>query len=116
MMNMRLIPDLNSYQQLNSAGLRENFLLDSLFVDGSINLTYVDQDRTVIGGIVPKADALALTCPEELRADYFTERREIGVFNTGGAGAITVDAFDLDCQVVKLKLTGFQIVLFCHQG
>jgi 4-deoxy-L-threo-5-hexosulose-uronate ketol-isomerase len=51
----------------------------------------VDLDRTVIGSAVPLETALALPCPAELRAESFTERRELGVLNIGGAGSVHVD-------------------------
>ena len=45
----------------------------------------------VLGGVVPAGAPLTLDAPEALRAEYFTERRELGVLNIGGAGAVTVD-------------------------
>ncbi len=56
-----------------------------------MKLVYVDLDRTVIGSAVPLASPLELPCPEGLRATAFTERRELGVFNIGGPGAVHVD-------------------------
>lgn len=40
---------------------------------------------------MPVKKTLVLTAGEELRAQYFLERRELGVINIGGAGVITVD-------------------------
>jgi 4-deoxy-L-threo-5-hexosulose-uronate ketol-isomerase len=54
-------------------------------------LSYIDLDRTVIGGVMPASKPLRLDCPEQLRADFFTQRREIGIMNVGDAGVITVD-------------------------
>jgi len=57
----------------------------------------LDLDRAVIGSAVPTVSALTLR-PPELRSDYFLERRELGVLNTGGPGTVTVDGvpFELD--------------------
>jgi 4-deoxy-L-threo-5-hexosulose-uronate ketol-isomerase len=63
-----------------------------------IEQAYVDLDRTVIGSAVPTSGTLTLETQPELRADYFLERRELGVLNAGGPGTVTVDgkAFELD--------------------
>ena len=51
----------------------------------------VDLDRVVLGGAVPLGETLLLPNPSALRAEYFCERREIGVLNIGGAGQVAVD-------------------------
>ncbi len=79
------------YPRMSTAELRSTFLLDDLFEPDRVKLVYVDLDRTVIGSVVPLASALELPCPAELRATAFTERRELGVFNIGGTGAVHVD-------------------------
>ncbi|MBT2558777.1 5-dehydro-4-deoxy-D-glucuronate isomerase [Hymenobacter sp. ISL-91] len=89
----------------NTAELRENFLLENLFVAGAVELVYTHYDRMVVGGAVPTAGALELPCPENLKADYFLERRELGILNIGAAGIVTVDgqAYELgnqDCLYV----------------
>jgi len=85
------LPDEVRSKSLSTEELRQSFLLESLFVEGRIELVYVDLDRTVIGGAMPLAEPLALPCPRELRAELFLERRELGVLNIGGAGAVEVD-------------------------
>jgi 4-deoxy-L-threo-5-hexosulose-uronate ketol-isomerase len=79
------------YPRMTTEELRATFLLDGLFKPGEIALAYVDLDRTVIGSAVPLETELPLPCPAELRAESFTERRELGVLNVGGAGAVHVD-------------------------
>jgi 4-deoxy-L-threo-5-hexosulose-uronate ketol-isomerase len=76
---------------MTTAELRETFLLDAAFVPGAITLAYVDLDRTVLGGAVPTTSALTLETYPELRSDYFLERRELGVLNVGGPGAVNID-------------------------
>ncbi len=97
---MRLVQmaDPVRYARMTSEELRETFLLEGLFTPERIDLAYVDLDRTVIGSAVPTVAALKLETQPELRADYFLERRELGVLNTGGPGTVTVDgaSFDLD--------------------
>ena len=71
--------------------LRERFLLQDLFEPGRVTLTYSLEDRMVVGGAVPTKDPLELPNPEQLAADFFAQRREIGVLNVGGEGRISVD-------------------------
>jgi 4-deoxy-L-threo-5-hexosulose-uronate ketol-isomerase len=76
---------------LPPAALREKFLVPGLFVPGQIELVYWEIDRTVIGGAVPLGGPVELTADAELRAPSFCARRELGVINLGGAGAIETD-------------------------
>lgn len=70
--------------------LREEFLIQNLFVPGEIRMVYSHIDRIITGAAVP-TKALKLTAGDELRADYFLQRREMGVINIGGAGRIMID-------------------------
>ena len=77
---------------LNTAGLREHFLIENIFTPGAIELTYTHYDRMLVGGAMPTAGTpLPLPCPASLKAQYFLERRELGALNVGGAGHIVVD-------------------------
>ena len=69
--------------------LREEFLIDDLFQPDTIKLVYSHIDRIITGSAVPVKEELKLTAGEELRAEYFLQRREMGVINIGGAGVIT---------------------------
>jgi 4-deoxy-L-threo-5-hexosulose-uronate ketol-isomerase len=73
------------------AELRQAYLIEDLFVPGAIELVGTDLDRAVIGGAVPRSEKLRLESVAELRAEYFCARRELGVLNLGGSGAVTVD-------------------------
>lgn len=89
---MRLIQvaDSTRYPRMTTEELRAAFLVDNLFQAGELMLNYVDLDRTVIGSAVPLGTPLALCTDPDLRAEYFTERRELGVLNIGGPGAVEV--------------------------
>lgn len=77
--------------RLDTAGLRQHFLIENIFTPGTIELTYTHYDRMIVGGAVPTEAGLALPCPDSLKAQYFLERRELGALNVGGAGEIVVD-------------------------
>src|ERR1700722_10713914 len=86
------------YGLMNTEELRDTFLLEQMFQPGEIEFAYIDLDRTVIGSAVPVDESLMLEAEPELRADYFLERRELGVLNVGGTGSVVVDgrSFELD--------------------
>jgi 4-deoxy-L-threo-5-hexosulose-uronate ketol-isomerase len=91
-MKSRILPDEIRYQRMTTAELRQAFLVEDLFKSGSVELLYTDVDRAIIGGISPADKKLALgTSKEQLAADYFCERREVGLINIGGAGSVSVD-------------------------
>ena len=71
--------------------LRTNFLVPDLFNDGQVTLVHSHQDRVIVGGAVPGEGPLKLDAPDELRAEYFLQRRELGVFVIQGTGAVTTD-------------------------
>lgn len=76
---------------MNTAELRESFLVQGLLRPGAIVLRHLDLDRVVLGGAVPTDAPLALEAPESLGAGFFLERRELGVLNVAGAGAVLAD-------------------------
>lgn len=104
-MRLYQMADAVRYGLMNTEELRETFLLEGMFEPGEIEFAYVDLDRTVIGSAVPVGEALSLETEPELRAEYFLERRELGVLNVGGAGSVVVDGTEyaigkLDCLYV----------------
>ncbi len=76
---------------MTSAQLRQNFLVEGLMEPGKIKLVYSHYDRMIIGGVVPAASEITLPNEGELKANYFLERREIGIINVGGSGTVTAD-------------------------
>lgn len=71
--------------------LREEFLIQKLFVADELKLVYSHIDRIITGAAMPVKDSLPLKAGKELGAGYFLARREMGVINIGGKGRITVD-------------------------
>ncbi len=71
--------------------LRREFLINNLFQEGQIQLVYTMYDRLIVGGAMPTDKALKLESIDELKAENFLDRREIGIINVGGKGQVTVD-------------------------
>jgi 4-deoxy-L-threo-5-hexosulose-uronate ketol-isomerase len=90
-MKILQMADAVRYRSMTTDELRETFLVTDLFQQGRIALTYVDLDRTIIGSAVPTGEPLILPTDDALKASYFTERRELGILNIGGAGKVTVE-------------------------
>lgn len=83
--------DRFSYRRMTTDELQRNFVVSDLFKPGSLELVYTNVDRAVVGGIVPTAAPLELLGGREMACTYFCERREAGIVNLGGPGAIVVD-------------------------
>lgn len=70
--------------------LRRHFLIERLFAPGEVLLTYSHVDRLIVGGAQPMAAPLTLPTPKAVGTDAFLKRRELGIFNIGGAGRVRV--------------------------
>lgn len=83
---------------MDTQALREHFLVSDLMVKGKIKLVYTHYDRMMIGGVVPVTKPIQLGNPTELRAEYFLERREMGIINVGGKAVVQADGkkYNLD--------------------
>jgi len=71
--------------------LREQFLVEDVFVPGEIALTYTHVDRVVFGGAVPTEKPLSLVGGKDFGTEVFLERRELGIINIGGEGTLSLD-------------------------
>ncbi len=97
-MEIRTYSSPRDVKTYDTERLREEFLIEDLFKPDDIKLVYSYIDRIITGSAVPVNKELKLTAGDELRAEYFLERRELGIINIGGKGAINVDGktYDLD--------------------
>lgn len=84
----------NSVKRFDTEELRKNFLVESLFQKNEVIMVYSHEDRFIICGITPCEKPLELKLSKEIGADYFLERREIGIINIGGEGGIICDGKD----------------------
>ena len=86
------------FKNYDTSRLRSHFMMPTVMEQDKINLTYSMYDRLIFGGVVPVEKTMALETIDPLKADYFLERRELGVINIGGPGIVTVDgkAYELN--------------------
>ena len=98
-MEVRFLPDNNTYKGMTTSELRSAFLVENLFSNDEIDLVYTDVDRAIIGSAVPATKSLKLEASKkEMAADYFTERREIGIINVGGTGIVKADNTNFELE------------------
>jgi 4-deoxy-L-threo-5-hexosulose-uronate ketol-isomerase len=94
--------------------LREHFLIPTVFEEDTISLVYTMYDRYIIGGAMPVSKPLVLETIDELKAEYFLERRELGIVNVGDKGTVTVDGtvYELDKKEALYVGKGNKEVIF----
>ncbi len=103
--------DARSY---DTERLRRDFLIENVFSANEVNMVYSMYDRMIVGGAMPIDEALPLEAIDPLKAPYFLTRREIGIFNVGGAGTVRVgnESFHLDFKEALYLGSGDREVVF----
>lgn len=71
--------------------LREEFLIETIFEEEAIQLSYTGFDRFITGGAMPVKEELSLDAIDPLKAEHFCDRREVGIINIGNEGRVIVD-------------------------
>jgi len=98
----------------DTARLRRDFLIERVFAADEVNMVYSMYDRMVVGGAMPVAEALKLEAIDPLKAPFFTTRREVGIYNVGGPGEVTVgdECFHLNYKEALYIGSGDRDVIF----
>lgn len=101
-----------------TSNLRNDFLIDDMMKADSIKFTYSHFDRFVIGSAAPVNESLVLKPLDELRADFFLERRELGIINVGDLGMVTVDGvtYELEHEEALYVGRGAKEVVFSNKN
>lgn len=86
------------FKTMTTEQLRADFLIEELFTRERINLIYTHYDRMIVGGAFPGSSPLSLPNPSNLKANYFLERRELGIINVGGPGKVVADGQSYSLQ------------------
>ena len=103
--------DAKSY---DTARLRRDFLIERVFAADEVNMVYSMYDRMIVGGAMPVSEPLKLEAIDPVKAPYFLTRRELGIFNVGGAGVVKVGdkCFALDYKEALYVGSGERDVVF----
>jgi 4-deoxy-L-threo-5-hexosulose-uronate ketol-isomerase len=88
--------------------LRKEFLIENVFVADEISLIYSMYDRYIVGGAMPVRKEIKLETSDELKAEQFLDRREMGIINVGGDAII-----DAGGKTYKI---GFKDALYLGKG
>ena len=94
--------------------IRKEFLIEGLMQPDTVKWVYTHNDRLMVGGIMPVQEQLSLQTLDLLRAQYFLERRELGIINTGGSGVVYADglAWNLENKDALYIGKGVKEVMF----
>jgi 4-deoxy-L-threo-5-hexosulose-uronate ketol-isomerase len=90
------------FKKYDTALVRERFLLDDIAQTEGANFVYTHYDRMVVGAVVSSGRKVELGNHDNLKSNYFLERREMGIINVGGQGTVVADEKEfvlnkLDC-------------------
>ena len=94
-MDIRYSASPRDVKRYTTEELRREFLIENLYRPDEVVAVYSHVDRMVTLGCMPVHETVSIDKGIDIWANFgtkfFLERREIGIFNIGGAGKITVD-------------------------
>lgn len=120
-MDIRYSANPRDVKRFTTQELREEFLIEDLYRPDQVVAVYSHVDRMVTLGCMPVEETVSIDKGIDVWANfgthYFLERREVGMFNIGGAGTVTVDGtvYELgykDCLYITM---GAKEVLFASK-
>ncbi|MET0355363.1 MAG: 5-dehydro-4-deoxy-D-glucuronate isomerase [Cellvibrio sp.] len=82
------------FKHYDTEKLRIHFLIEYVFVADDISFVYTHYERLMVGGAMPVNKSVKLESIDQLKADYFLHRRELGAINIGGNGKVVVDGVE----------------------
>jgi len=94
-MDIRYSANQKDFRRYTTEETRKEFLIENLYVPDEVVAVYSHVDRMVTLGCMPTKEVVSIDKGidvwKNFGTQYFLERREIGIFNIGGAGTITAD-------------------------
>ena len=121
-MDIRYAANPRDVKRYTTEELRNEFLIENLYQPDSVTAVYSHVDRMVTLGCMPVMETVSIDKGIDVWANFgtkfFLERREIGIFNIGGAGTVAVDGtiYELgykDCLYITM---GAKEVLFASKS
>ncbi|MBZ8141081.1 5-dehydro-4-deoxy-D-glucuronate isomerase [Rubrivivax gelatinosus] len=111
-MDIRYSANQRDFKRYTTEEVRREFLISKLYLPDTVQAVYSHVDRMVTFGCMPVDEAVPLdkgiACMQTFGTEYVLERRELGIFNIGGAGSVEADG-------VRYQL-GFQDCLYVTKG
>lgn len=105
-MEIRFQSSAKEVKGMSTDELRANFLISSLMKPNEISLVYAHFDRIIVGGVNPLEQKIFLPNEPELKTEYFLQRREIGIINTGGDGMVEADGVQYELKKLDALYLG----------
>ena len=111
-MDIRYSCNQRNFKRYTTEETRSEFLIENLYVANEVVAVYSHVDRMVTLGCMPTTETVSIDKGIDVwhnfGTHYFLERREVGVFNIGGAGSITADGVEYEL--------GYKDCLYITQG
>lgn len=111
-MDIRYSCNQRDFKRYTTEETRKEFLIEDLYIPNEVTAVYSHVDRMVVLGCMPVTETVSIDKGIDIWKNfgtrYFLERREIGIFNIGGAGSIKADG-------VTYEL-GYKDCLYITQG
>ena len=117
-MDIRYSANQKDFKRYTTEETRNEFLIENLYVANEVVAVYSHVDRMVTLGCMPTTETVSIDKGIDIWKNfgtgYFLERREIGIFNIGGAGKITADGevFDMNYKDCLYITKGTKEVFF----
>lgn len=86
--NLRRAIDPRHAKTFETTQLREEFLIDKLWIEDDISLTYTQYDRMIVGGATPKSGPLTIDGVDQTGTTSWLDRREAVLVNLGTSGTV----------------------------
>lgn len=104
-LDIRYSGNQRDVKKYDTKELREEFLIEKLFVKNDVTAVYSHVDRIVVMGAMPAGEKLNLeknlNCRANFGVGFFLERRELGIINIGGPGIVTVDSKQYELNTIE---------------
>lgn len=117
-MDIRYSCNQRDFKRYTTEETRNEFLISNLYQADQVTAVYSHVDRMVTLGCMPVQESVSIDKGIDVWAnfgtEYFLERREIGIFNIGGTGSVTVDGvvYEMEYKDCLYITKGAKEVLF----
>ncbi len=117
-MDIRYSVNQRDFKRYTTQELRDEFLIDGLYQPDEVRAVYSHVDRMVTLGCMPVLEAVPIDKGIDVwhtfGTRFFLERREIGIFNIGGSGAVEAggERFEMGYEDCLYITRGTESVVF----